>query len=247
MNSAESVPDQPSAGTEVDSLRHLMVTATQQLLGDTITVSDEDWRAPSRLPGWTRGHVATHLARQADALRRLIDGARSGQPGKMYPEPGQRDTEIDAGAGRSGLELQIDLDTAAGALSDAFEAVEQEESWDGVVELRGGDQAPVRLLPLARLAEVVLHHVDLDIGLEIDDVDEPTAAWLLEWLAFRLRTRTDFPQIRVVSDTGMTLLIGTAGDPVEVSGTSAALLGWLSGRRSSDGLTGANDLQLPPF
>ncbi|MET1007339.1 MAG: maleylpyruvate isomerase family mycothiol-dependent enzyme [Propionibacteriaceae bacterium] len=247
MNSAESEPDQPPAGTEVESLRHLVVTATQQLLGDTISVSDEDWRAPSRLPGWTRGHVATHLARQADALRRLIDGARTGQPAEMYPEPGQRDLEIDAGAPRSGLELQIDLDTAAGALSDAFEAVEQEESWDAVVELRGGDKAPVRLLPLARLAEVVLHHVDLDIGLDIEDVDEPTAAWLLEWLAFRLGSRADFPRVRVVSDSGMTLVIGADGDPVEVRGSSPALLGWLTGRGTGDGVTGANDLQLPPF
>ena len=60
-----------AAAEELDRLRGLVTTATQRLLGDTISVSDADWNAPSRLPEWTRGHVATHLARQADGLTRL--------------------------------------------------------------------------------------------------------------------------------------------------------------------------------
>ena len=45
------------ATTQLETLRHLVSTATQRLLGDTILVTDEQWRAPSRLPDWTRGHV----------------------------------------------------------------------------------------------------------------------------------------------------------------------------------------------
>ena len=35
-----------SAGTQLERLRGLVTAATQRLLGDTISVSDEDWRGP---------------------------------------------------------------------------------------------------------------------------------------------------------------------------------------------------------
>jgi maleylpyruvate isomerase len=249
MNSAHPLTEAGSAPA-VEGLRALMVTATQRLLGDTIKVTDEEWRGASRLPGWTRGHVATHLARQADAVVRLIDGARAGSPQQMYGSPGQRETEIEAGAHRSGLELQIDLDTSAGALSEAFESVAQDAAWEAVVELRGGDQAPVRLLPLARLAEVVLHHVDLDIGMQLADVDQATADRLLDWLTFRTAGRQDFPRLRVRSTSGSWEVGGRSSadrEPPEVTGESAALLGWLTGRGDRSTLDGAGEVELPAF
>ena len=42
-------------------LRSRKRDATQQLLGDTIAIHDDQWQLPSGLPGWTRAHVATHL------------------------------------------------------------------------------------------------------------------------------------------------------------------------------------------
>ena len=67
-----------AASTQLETLRGLVTTATQQLLGDTISVTDEDWRAQSRLPEWSRGHVATNLARQADGIVRLTEWERTG-------------------------------------------------------------------------------------------------------------------------------------------------------------------------
>src|SRR5829696_8435613 len=99
-----------SAADQLETVRFMVAQATQRLLGDTITVSDEDWRRPSRLPNWTRAHVATHLARQADAIRRLTEWARTGERRDMYSSADQRESEIEAGAGRTGLELQVDLD-----------------------------------------------------------------------------------------------------------------------------------------
>src|SRR3954464_6284017 len=184
-----------SAGTQLETLLGLVTVATQRLLGDTISVSDEDWRGPSRLPGWSRGHVATHIARQADGLVRLTEWARSGTRTDMYGSPGQREDEIEAGALRAGLGLQVDLDTSAQQLEEAFAAVHEAGAWDALVELRGGLQVPARLLPLARLLEVTLHHVDLDLGYGVPDIDSPTADWLLEWCGFRLPRRDDFPRL----------------------------------------------------
>ena len=229
-----------------DRLHDLLRDATGLLLGATIAVTDEDWRAPSRLPGWSRGHVATHLARQADALRRLTDWALTGTRQEMYPSPAQREDEIDAGAGRTGLELQVDLDTSAGQLDQAFEAVQEAGAWDRLVELRGGLQVPARLLPLARLLEVTLHHVDLDLGYELADVDDATADWLLEWSAFRLRERDEFPRLELVSPTSR-LSVGSAGPARTVRGRSAELLGWLSGRTDGSNLDGTDGLKLPVF
>jgi maleylpyruvate isomerase len=235
------------AATQLETLRGLVRAATQRLLGDTILVSDEQWRAPSRLPDWTRGHVATHIARHADALCRLSQWARTGERQDMYRSPEHRNGEIVAGAGRSGLDLQIDLDTSAGRLSAAWDELDAAEAWDAVVEMPRGLRVPARLLPLARLLEVTVHHVDLDVGYEITDIDNQTAEWLLEWCAFRLRDREDFPQLQVTSDSGFSTAIGSVGDPVAVSGSSANLLGWVLGRIDGSAITGADELRLPPF
>jgi maleylpyruvate isomerase len=235
------------ATTQLDTLRGLVRTATQRLLGDTILVADEQWRAPSRLPDWSRGHVATHIARHADGLCRLTEWALTGERQDMYPSPEHRASEIEVGAGRSGLDLQIDLDTSAGRLSSAFEELDAADAWDAVVEMRGGLQVPARLLPLARLLEVAIHHVDLDVGYEITDIDTQTAEWLLEWCAFRLGNREDFPRLNLTSDSGFTITVGSVGNPVAVSGDSAKLLGWLMGRTNASAITGGGELQLPPF
>ena len=236
-----------STTTQLETLRSLVRTATQHLLGNTILVADDQWRAPSRLPDWTRGHLATHIARNADGLIRLTQWARTGERQDMYPSSEHRDTEIEAGSGRSGLELQIDLDNSAGRLDAAFDELDGVNTWDVVVEMRGGLTVPARLLPLARLLEVVIHHVDLDIGYEITDIDTPTAEWLLEWCAFRLGHRDDWPKLQLTSDTGFTTTAGSVGEPVAVSGSSAHLLGWLMGRTDASSLTGTGELQLPAY
>jgi maleylpyruvate isomerase len=235
------------ATTQLETLRQLVKTATQRLLGDTMLVTDDQWRAPSRLPDWTRGHVATHIARHADAIYRLTQWARTGERQDMYPSPEHRAREIEAGAGRSGLDLQIDLDTTAGRLTSAFDELDGADSWDAVVEITGGLRVPARLLPLARLLEVVIHHVDLDVSYEIADIDNQTAEWLLEWCAFRLRDRENFPKLQLTSDSGFTTAVGSAGDPVPVKGSSVNLLGWLLGRTDASAVTGGDRLQLPAY
>ena len=234
------------AATQLETLRGLVNAATQRLLGDTIAVSDEDWRAPSRLPGWSRGHVASHIARQADGMVRLTEWARSGERHDMYASAEQREADINAGAGRSGLEYQIDLDTSAGRLDQAFDALD-DAAWDVVVELRSGTKVPARMLPLARLVEVVIHHVDLDIGYEVAQIEDTTAEWLLEWCAFRVREREEFPKLDLTAESGFTISLGNAGEPTAVSGTSANLLGWVMSRVDDSAVRGGEGLPRPPF
>src|SRR6478736_8868289 len=78
----------------------------------------DDPHAPSLCEGWTRGHVLTHLARNADGLAALVRSAVDGTGETMYASPEGRDADIEAGADRSGPELVADVERTAAALAE---------------------------------------------------------------------------------------------------------------------------------
>ena len=55
-----------------------IAAATERLLATADALTGDQVREPSLLPGWTRGHVLTHVARNADGLRNLLIWARTG-------------------------------------------------------------------------------------------------------------------------------------------------------------------------
>src|SRR5260370_27441423 len=81
-------------------MRDQVDDATQRMLKTASTLSDEEVRQPSLLPGWTRGHVLAHLAGNADALRNLLIWARTGVKTPAYASQQARDEAIEAGARR---------------------------------------------------------------------------------------------------------------------------------------------------
>ena len=89
--------------------------ATQRLLDDARTLSEADLRAASLLPGWTRAHVLAHVARDADAMRNLLIGARSGQARPAYASAQARDAGIEQGAAMGAGDLMADLADSASA------------------------------------------------------------------------------------------------------------------------------------
>ncbi len=222
-----------SALADVADVRQAKLESTQHLLGDTIALSEQAWQEPSRLAGWTRAHVASHLARNADALVRAVDAVLMGRRGLMYHSDEDRDLAIERGSERSGLDLQIDLDTSAGRLQRRLNVLESVPV-DLTVELIPGALFRVQLLPLIRLNEVVQHHIDLDCGFEVDNLDPMIADWLLAWNA--LGINDSFPRpIQLVADSGQVLDIGpTSAQPEVISGSAALLLGWLTGRLRAD-------------
>src|SRR4051795_2630207 len=56
-----------------DSLERLH-QSEQRLLLSVDSLRGEAWHAASVLPGWTRAHVASHLALNAEALAGAVDG-----------------------------------------------------------------------------------------------------------------------------------------------------------------------------
>src|SRR5215472_16842111 len=69
----------------VDDVLECLAEGTAGLVRDLSWLTDADVREPSLLPGWTRGHVLTHLARNAEGGVRLLEWARTGVPSYAYP------------------------------------------------------------------------------------------------------------------------------------------------------------------
>jgi maleylpyruvate isomerase len=137
--------------------------ATQRLLSAARIIAEPDLRAPSLLPGWTRAHVLAHLARNADAMRNLLIGARGGQDRPAYASSEARDADIAAGAVLKPAELMADLAGSAMALRTVARQL-PEAAWEFPVRMLDSAPFPAVLLLPRRLVEVELHHGDLGIG-----------------------------------------------------------------------------------
>ncbi len=137
--------------------------ATGQLLDTVSGFTDSDVAEPSLLPGWTRAHVLTHLARGAEALLNLLVWARTGIETPAYASKQARDAAIEEGARRGAADLLTDVTTAAMALRS--EAVSlPDEAWQVPVQALNIPAFPAAQVLTRRLVEVVLHHTDLGAG-----------------------------------------------------------------------------------
>ncbi len=222
----------------LETLRKRVQEATQRLLGDTIGISDGDWNRASLLPGWSRANVAAHLSANADALAELIDEAVQGRSVALYADEELRTEGIERGSCMTGLEVQICLDTSAGRLERAMDAV---TDWSAPVAFLGR-RLTLAQVPMARLSEVVVHHLDLDCGFDTGRLDSSSARWLLQWAELRYADGSDLPAVRLESTSGLTAELGAAGERRTVTGSDAALWGWLMGRTRPDEVEGSDGL-----
>ena len=140
-----------------------------RLAGTLSRLTDDDVRRPSLLPGWTVGHVVTHLARNADSFVRLLEGAARGEVAAQYPGGStQRDGDIDAGSRRPAAQLVEDVVEASARLEAVWSSID-EEVWRTATGRFASGTWPLADLPFRRWREVEIHHVDLDLGYRWDD------------------------------------------------------------------------------
>jgi maleylpyruvate isomerase len=205
---------------------------------------------PSRLPGWTRGHIVTHLARNADALRNLLDWGRTGVEHPMYPSREARAADIEAGSGRSAAEQRADLIAAVARLVAELNAYPPTR-WGVLV--RGGATGrilPVSEVPWLRVREVWLHVVDLDVGVPLSAMPAAVAERLCGENLASYSARDDVPAVvaTLLPAGERTQLGADSAAAVEVRGTARELVGWLTGR-SRDALAtdGTPAPELPPW
>ncbi|MFD3554832.1 maleylpyruvate isomerase family mycothiol-dependent enzyme [Streptomyces goshikiensis] len=196
--------------------------ATDRLLTGVAKLDNAALAGESHLPGWTRGHILAHVARNADALVNVLEGR------PMYESAEARDKDIERDAPRP-PEVQLADVREAGERFLAQEDVEQD--WSRTVELRNGVTDLASNVPFRRLVEVELHHVDLNVGYALEDLPDEFTGREIDFLADRWSGRPEVPPTALVTADGRTWRTGSAGDPaVTVSGTAAGLLAWLAGR-----------------
>lgn len=157
-----------------EQLRTDLARSEQAFLAGLDGVSDDSARGPSRLPGWTRGHVLTHLARNAETFADALDGVRRGEIMTMYggSVPARNDA-IQAGAGRPAAALVADVEATSTSLHERLSAL-TDADWAGQVRhLRGVHLLSIEEVLGMRWQEVEVHRVDLDLGYR--PVDWPEA------------------------------------------------------------------------
>jgi maleylpyruvate isomerase len=215
-------------------------SAHRRLLDTAARLPDDAVLRPSLLPGWTVGHVLTHLARNADALVNLCDWALTGVRKPMYASVEAREADIEEGAAR-GLAVQLeDVAAAEARLLERFEDLPA-EAWAAEVAWPSGVTRTADQIVTARLNELEVHHVDLGLGYTFDDVPADLRDVLLTYVTSRWPD--DFPVVLRSSDSDWSSS-GRSDDARIVSGGSAALLSWALGR--SDGSTLTGDVPTPP-
>ncbi|MFC0629160.1 maleylpyruvate isomerase family mycothiol-dependent enzyme [Kribbella deserti] len=169
-------------------------------------------RGASALPGWTRGHVLTHLSDFSRAMTRQAEYALAGKTIEVY-DGGRsgRDAGIEAGAGRPVDVLVKAVRTDTADLLRVWEQVGPDD-WARPVAYRDGD-----LLGTAYCAwrEFEIHLTDLDVGPSPDEWTDEFRLHLLDflgpripagvqlelqpadaaWLAGRTAPRPDYPEL----------------------------------------------------
>lgn len=160
----------------------------------------------------------------------------------MYASIERRNADIEAGAGRSAAGLLADVEAGAGAFAAALTSTPDDRWAAEVFHGAKNVSKPAWWIPMMRLGEIELHHFDLDVGHEPD-------AWSVTWAANtlpdavrELDTRAGEPLLLTASDTDTT--VGTPGGRT-ISGTTAELLAWVTGRSDGTALSSEPNGPLP--
>ena len=193
-------------------------------IADLGRLSDDHVSQSSLLPGWTVGHVITHIARNADGHTQMLEAAMRGEIGQMYPGGRQQRTaDIEAGAKRAADELVTDvIDTMARL--EATWATMPTEAWAGRGVTIAGEMTMAEL-PFIRWREVTVHHADLGLDYSWADWDEEfvrldLARMTMLWASRKPMGLTDLPRAAIAV-------------------APSHRLAWLLGRAEIDGLAPA--------
>jgi maleylpyruvate isomerase len=212
---------------DLDQRMHLVRESTARLLLDLDGLSEAEVRGDSLLPGWSVGHVLSHLARNADAFVGLLGAAQRREQPPMYPSAEARAADIEAGSGRPAGALAADVRDAAQRLDELWLAMRD-------APIRYNGLSPAADTVTGRWREVEIHHADLNLGYGPQDWPAEFCQDVLDnqsgaALARRLPAGTAL--VLHATDTGAQWVAGERdAQEVAVHGPAWALASWLVGR-----------------
>ncbi len=209
---------------DVDRDRAGASRAHSAVVADLQTLTDDQVAQPSLLPGWTVGHVATHIARNAEGHVHMFHAATRGEVAEMYPGGReQRTADIESGARRSAAEIVADVTTTVVRLEAVWDEMPP-DAWTATGITIAGEETMADLL-FIRWRETEVHHADLGLGYSWSDWDPEYVRLDLVRLGMLWASRKPM---------GMTSL-----PPQAMSVSDHQRLGWLLGRAEIDGLAPA--------
>lgn len=211
--------------------------AAADVTSDAARFSDEDMRAPSALPGWTRGHVLAHLTGISNAMARQLEFAARGETVELY-DGGMdgRNKAIDLAAGHDAATHLADLNKAVARALKAFDVLPgvkdssaNRTGWWAPITYRGG---VVLDGGLALWRELVIHNTDLLTGRGPETWSRPFCEHLFDFLAARVQ-----PDDRLIlQPLGLPpVSIGTGKRSTVISGMITDIAAWLAGREPTLG------------
>lgn len=188
-------------------------------------LTEEQARAASALPGWTRGHVLACRRAFIQAANRQIEYALANRLIEFY-DGGRagRDAEIEANADHPAYELVRTVRQALMTLDESWSRVGPSD-WARPVTYRGSGTLMNLLQASWREAEI--HCVDLELGIRPSVWSPEFCAHVFEFLAPRA---PEGVQIELTTPEGDTWTLGE-GHRVQVRGSMTDLAAWLAGRK----------------
>lgn len=213
------------------------------LRGLMTRLGDDAFRAPSLLPGWTRAHVLTHVARNADAMINLLMWARTGIVTPAYASAEARNEAIEKGAIRSPTEIRDDVTASSDRLAHVVREL-PEAAWAALVTNVQGRVMRASAIPWVRAKEMWIHAVDLDAGASFADMPAPMMDALMADATEAMGRKPDCPALQLV-DGDHRWEVGESDTPVVVTGAAAELTAWLLGRSKGKPLRADGARKLP--
>lgn len=219
----------------VDSPLDAVQRATNALHVTVDGLTDNAWREPSLLPGWTRAHVIAHVALNAEGLAAAVDSLRAERVLPMYRSDADRAADIEHLAARPGDEIRERVFAASTIWRDAVTELDPDRSGTLIERVPGGPAFPADEVPFMRWREVEIHHADLDA----DFVPEQWSADFLDHLLpLLVHDRGEEVDLTLRTPRGEFVLgRGSAPGP-EISGSAADVAFWLLGRGTGAALEG---------
>ncbi|GGG50429.1 maleylpyruvate isomerase [Kocuria dechangensis] len=196
---------------------------TDMFLATIESLSDDEMAAPSLCGGWTRAHVIAHIASNGRALVKLIDWAVTGQEQAPYASTEARNQEIAELAALPRKELVEKVRETAAYFAEQAQRLTGELAVEEV-HLHG-KQIPATSIVALRIAEVVVHHHDLDTAWTIEEADPDSLLNALE-AAVRTMRAKGAPGMTLVTEERDEWVIGDGA--LRVESDREGLLEWLA-------------------
>ncbi|MFJ6457101.1 maleylpyruvate isomerase family mycothiol-dependent enzyme [Paenarthrobacter sp. NPDC091669] len=196
---------------------------TDMFLATVASLSDAEMAAASRCEGWSRADVIAHVASSGRTLVNLIDGAVFGEERELHASHEARSKDVCALAALRGEELMEELRDSARNFAEQAQRLNAEVAApDANVN---GKIIPATSIVALRIAEVIVHHHDLDTAWTIEEADPDSLLNAIEAVVLSLRAK-DAPGMTLVTEERDEWVIGDGA--LHVTSDREGMLRWLA-------------------